>query len=216
MTQQTGSDRERLTEWWNGRDVREARERVGYDVGESTLADVLVELLVVLDEQEAEASALPEYPVSLAYKLAANDFAAGHTCRRHYANAAITQLLDLGAEPAKIKDSGAFDPAEVDRVAAKWAPWREVAVTMARRGATPDEIRAAIPKNISWNPYVTEVLAAHGMELPQPTDRRKTATEKNQRILELHEAGLPNVKIAAELGCTRQLVGNVVRAARAA
>lgn len=203
-----------LAAWWESSDVLEARERSGYDEG-APLTVLLSELLDVVDEREAEVSSFPDCPVSTAFKLAARDFSQGTVVTRAYANGAITQLLDLGAEPDKIKASGAFDPVEVDRVAAKWRSWRGEVVTAARRGASSDEIRALVPTRVAWHPIVVDVLAAHGFTLDEPADRRRTAGALQLQVMELWGGGMATGKIAAEAGCSRQNVNNIVRNVRA-
>jgi hypothetical protein len=205
------------TAWWNSRQVVEARRRAEYDSGDGDLRDVLVALLAVVDEDEEADAGLPPIPQGRAYELAAADYDRDGRVRGErrgalYANGAITQLLDLGADVARLRE--VFDPETVDKVVAKWASWREVVVTAARRGATSDEIRALVPPKIAWNPQIRTVLETHGLVLPDPLDRRYTAGARQKAVIELRAAGHTIGAIAANVGCSRQNVTNILRSHR--
>jgi hypothetical protein len=201
--------------WWNSRAVSEARERSGYEQGRASMADLMAEVLVVVDEHEAESTALPDYPKSTEFSLAAYDFAGvprpeGSPKGKVHVNAAITQLLDIGADPERVKACGAFDEAEVDRVVDKWATWRETAVTMMRQGKTADEIRVAVPSNVAWR-LVKKCLSQHGFEIDTPADRRSKNSGVSERVVAMHESGIPPREIAVRLDLNRTRVYNILR-----
>lgn len=206
---------ETVSAWWNSPDVREARNRAQYDDGDGTLADVMERLLEVVDEREAELDALPPAPVGKAFHLAAVAFdkhgrvtgdGEGHGAL--YVNAAITQMLDLGADVDRLKT--VFNPDTVDRIVAKWASWRETVVTAARNGASSDEIKDLVP-GVTWNPHVRRCLEVHGFDLPAPRDRRRTAGARQRAVIDLKQAGHTILEIAATVGCSRQNVTNILR-----
>lgn len=196
--------------WWESSDVQEARRRARYDQGEGTLADVLANLLDVVDEREEADALLPSHPTSLVYSLAARDFVNCGRVSKAYAHSAITQLLDLGAEPERLKT--VFRSAEVDRVVAKYLPWRPAVVTAARTGSTVEQIRDLVP-GVGWY-QIDAVLQSHGIVMDRPRDRRRRQDDLHDRVLEQYRCGARRVDIAKACGTTRQNVGNIIRESR--
>lgn len=219
----TGSP-EVVTAWWNSEDVREARKRAKYDAGEGSLTDVLSHLLTVVDEHEARDFLLPRFPKSDAAKLAARDFsngtlAAGGATRGSSTTtyAALLQMLDLGADPARLRKI--FPDSYVTRALRTYKTWRPELVRLARHGASPEEIHAAIP-GVWWH-YIREVLIAHGLEGAYPvtamlSNPRVTPDQvaRRGRVIELHKQGLSYSKIATELGMGVANVGRIMRLTR--
>lgn len=210
-------DPEVVAAWLNSEDVREARRRSRYDDGEGSLRDLLQHLLAVVDEHEARDAQLPVLPESDAVKRAAADFALGTKVSKAYAASACIQMLDLGADPARLRT--VFHDSYVDRAVESYREWRPTLVAMARHGATPEELHAAVP-GIGWKD-MRQVLAMHGLAAQYPvtahlSDPRVTPekVERRRRVVELHKDGLSYSQIATELDMTPSNVAKVMRKTR--
>jgi DNA-binding NarL/FixJ family response regulator len=131
-------------------------------------------------------------------------------------------MLDMGAEPERLK--GVFPPRFVDRAVKTWQPWREEALKLARRGATPNEIRSAVTKltmeasretgqskGQSWGNIVT-MLKAHGFDYSQqpPPDTFPELAERREEIMKLVQQGLPKAEIARKFGLHRTAVNTLI------
>lgn len=205
---------ETVKAWWASDDVLEARRRTKYDAGEGSLRDLLVELLNVVDEREQADENLPPCPVSEAYSVAAEEFekgtVIGATKRPTHVVPAITQLLDLGAEPERLKR--AFQPADVDRVLKKYGQWRQTVLTAARGGAGVEQLRDLAPE--ATYTQIADMLKTHGITVGPPVDRRRRTDGLYRDIMVEHGKGVRSIEIARTFGVSRNVVNNLVRDVR--